>query len=165
MPERDRKFIIYADDFDIRRAGHCKDILINVIGLFGVIITSVNRPGRVTGSIGNLAGVLVVEFQVLSTEDNARNLEFGIHRYVQALQFAVSDGQAGGGSVPEGNAQAVHAPHGHVSGATEGKGLIGPGVREFQILGTKGNGTHVKFSVDGQVEALENAFGNHQSWR
>ena len=130
---------VHATHRHIRRTRQHELVVVDVVGFGGIVGVGVDAGSLVGLAGGELAQVLVGEFQVLGTKDHRTHLELGVDGDVQAFQVAVVDGQAGGyhaiGVVPEGHTEPVHAAHRHIRGARHHELIIGTGVGLGGVIG------------------------------
>ena len=102
-------------DSHARRSRHRELIARRRVGFVGVIRIGIDAKASVWFAVGELAEVLVGEFQILNAEMDFLQVKVGIHGHVQAFQFAVIDGKPRGPNVghqvpvPEGHAEVSHA--------------------------------------------------------
>ena len=105
---------VHAPHRHISRTRHHELVVVDVVGLGGVIGIGVDTCAFVRLTGGELAEVLVGELQVLRPKDHGTYPELGVDSDVQAFQVAVINGQAGCDHavtvVAKGHTQPVHAP-------------------------------------------------------
>ena len=139
---------------------------------------------RICAAAGQrLAGVLILEFQVVRLNDNRGHLKRRVDRDIQAFQVPVGDRQTWSGAVTERHTQRIHSIERHRSATRHcedvlrrvilariraiTEGLTGIVVREFQAGGGKRHATDMErgIGIHRQVQVFQVPVGDRQSRR